>query len=200
MNGRRSGLFVGKDSVCLVLGVGHDGTPATANDLLALGIIRNGENSGLEFKRDDIQPRQLAKELVAFANLVGGRVLLGVEDDGTVSGITRDNIEEWVMTVCRDKIRPEIIPYFELIRQVEPGKDVAVVRVEPGYAVHNVWHESHRTYYVRVGTTCREASPEELERHVPEITRVSPQVDGNIQVIYGDRNWGTRMMSITGAS
>jgi len=33
---------------------------------------------------------------------------------------------------------------------------------------------------------------EAIRQHVPEITRVSPQVDGNIQVIYGDRNWGTR--------
>ncbi len=129
-----------------------------------LEIIRNGENSGVEFKRDDIGPRDLAKELVAFANLAGGRVLLGVEDNCAVSGVVRANLEEWVMNVCRDKIRPEVIPYFETVRDVEPGKDVAVVRIEQGYSVHHVWHDSHRTYYIRVGTTCREASPEELQR------------------------------------
>lgn len=68
------------------------------------------------------------------------------------------------MQACRDKIRPEIIPYFETIRDVEPGKDVAVVEVERGWNVHHVWHEQHRTYYIRVGTLSREASPEELER------------------------------------
>ncbi len=31
-------------------------------------ILRNGENSGVEFKRDDIRPEQLAKEIVALAN------------------------------------------------------------------------------------------------------------------------------------
>src|ERR1700733_4822388 len=97
-----------------------------------LEIIRNGESSGVEFKRDDIDNRALAKELVAFANLEGGQVLLGVEDDGTVSGVVRPHLEEWVMMACRDKIRPEIIPYFETVKDVEPGKDVAVVRVEPG--------------------------------------------------------------------
>ncbi|MBM3300474.1 MAG: ATP-binding protein, partial [Deltaproteobacteria bacterium] len=71
-------------------------------------LIRNGENSGVEFKRDTIDNRALAKELVAFANLQGGRVLLGVEKDGTICGITRDNLEEWIMTVCRDKIQPEV--------------------------------------------------------------------------------------------
>lgn len=129
-----------------------------------LELIKNGENSGVEFKRDTIDPFAFAKELVALANFQGGRVLLGVDDDGTVWGGARPKLEEWVMTVCRDKIRPEINPYFELIRDVEPGKDVAVVQVSPGYVVHHVWHEAHRTYFIRVGSQSREASSEELER------------------------------------
>ena len=71
-------------------------------------LINNGENSGVEFKRDDIDNRTLARELVAFSNLSGGAVLLGVEDGGAVSGLSRDRLEEWVMTACRDKIRPAI--------------------------------------------------------------------------------------------
>jgi len=47
-----------------------------------LEIIANGENSGVEFKRDDLRPEQLAKEIVALLNVQGGQVLLGVEDDG----------------------------------------------------------------------------------------------------------------------
>lgn len=74
-----------------------------------LEMIANGENSGVEFKRDVIQNQDLAKELVAFSNFEGSSVLLGVEDDGTISGIARANLEEWVMTACRDKIRPAII-------------------------------------------------------------------------------------------
>jgi ATP-dependent DNA helicase RecG len=127
-------------------------------------LLTNGENSGVEFDRGPVEFEILTRQLVAFANLAGGRVLLGVEDDGSVSGITRANLEEWVMTACRDKIRPEIIPYFEIIRDVEPGKDVAVVQVERGWTVHCVWHNQHRTYYIRVGSQSREASPEELER------------------------------------
>jgi len=129
-----------------------------------LELIKNGENSGIEFKRDTLDNRALANELVAFANLRGGRVLLGVDDDGSVVGVTRDRSEEWVMTICRDKIRPELIPYYEIIRDVESGKDVAIVQVERGWAVHHVWHNNHRTYFIRVGTQSREASSEELER------------------------------------
>ncbi len=129
-----------------------------------LEIIANGENSGVEFKRDDLQNHALAKELVAFSNLEGGTLLLGVEDDGTVSGLTRENLEEWVMTACRDKIRPGIIPFFETIKDVEPGKHVAVVRVPPGADVHTQWHNNRNTYYIRVGTQSREPSPQELGR------------------------------------
>ena len=47
-----------------------------------LEIVNNGESSGVEFKRDVLQNHDLAKELVAFSNLAGGMVLLGVDDDG----------------------------------------------------------------------------------------------------------------------
>ena len=38
-----------------------------------LEIIANGENSGVEFKRDDIRPEQLAREVVAMLNFRGAR-------------------------------------------------------------------------------------------------------------------------------
>ncbi len=129
-----------------------------------LEIISHGENSGVEFKRDVLQNHQLAKELVAFSNLEGGMVLLGVDDDGTIAGLTRKNLEEWVMTACRDKIRPGVIPAFQTIRDVEPGKDVAVVRVPRGGDVHSQWHENRNTYYIRVGSQSREPTPQELGR------------------------------------
>jgi ATP-dependent DNA helicase RecG len=129
-----------------------------------LEIIRNGENSGVDFKRDVLENHMLARALVAFSNLDGGKVLLGVDDDGTIMGITRADLEEWVMTACRDKIRPSIIPFFEIVRDVEPGKHVAIVSVTRGFDVHSVWHHNRNTYYIRVGTESREPSPEELGR------------------------------------
>jgi ATP-dependent DNA helicase RecG len=52
----------------------------TRTDLLE--IITNLENSGVEFKRDEVANYDLAKELVAFSNFEGGMVLLGVETTG----------------------------------------------------------------------------------------------------------------------
>jgi ATP-dependent DNA helicase RecG len=91
-------------------------------------------------------------------------VLLGVDDGRSVFGVTRPDIEQFVMNTCRDKIRPAIIPFFEMIRGVEPGKDIAVVRVTRGLDVHSVWHHNRNIYYIRVGTQSREPSSEELSR------------------------------------
>ena len=129
-----------------------------------LEIISNGENSAVEFKQDVLQNHDLAKELVAFSNFEGGMVLLGVDDDGTIIGLARPNLEEWVMTACRDKIRPAIIPFFETIRDAEPGKDVVIVRVPRGGDVHSQWHNNRNIYYIRVGSQSREPTPQELSR------------------------------------
>ena len=130
-----------------------------------LDLLRNGEDSTVEFKRDDVRDHDLAKELVAFLDLEGGVVLLGVEDDGGISGATRDRLEDWVAELCRTRIEPPVVPLLSWAREAEPGRDVLAVRVTLGpdkpYArVHN----DRRTYYVRVGGASREASREELER------------------------------------
>ena len=68
------------------------------------------------------------------------------------------------MSVCRDKIRPAIVPFFEVVRGVKDNNDVAIVRVTRGYDVHALWHNNINRYLMRVGTQSREASPEELAR------------------------------------
>ncbi len=128
------------------------------------GLIASGEGSGVEFKRDVLSNHELARELVAFSNLDGGLVLLGVGDDGSVVGLTRERLEEWVMTACRDKIRPAIIPFFEIVTNVHDGRDVAVVRVPRGISVHTLWHRNSQRYYIRVGSQTREPTSEELSR------------------------------------
>lgn len=129
------------------------------------GFLLNGEDSKVEFKRDVVQNHDLAKELVAFLNVDGGTVLLGVEDDATISGTTRDRLEEWVSELCRVKIEPPIVPEFAWVRDAEPGRDVLAVKVTLGPSKpYARIHQTHRTYYIRVGSTSREASREELER------------------------------------
>ena len=130
-----------------------------------LEIIANGENSGVEFKRDDVRPEQLAKEIVALANLQGGRVLLGVEDDGSISGVQRDDLETWVMdTVFGRYIHPLILPFYEELA-LDDGKRVAVVTITQGTAKPYVLRSKNREeIYVRVGSTSRLATREQQAR------------------------------------
>jgi ATP-dependent DNA helicase RecG len=130
-----------------------------------LEMIANGENSGVEFKRDDLRPEQLAKEIVALANFQGGKVLLGVEDNGMITGIQRDNLETWVMdTVFGRYVHPLILPFYEEIT-FDDGKRVAVISLTQGAAKPYVLRHNHREeIYVRVGTTSRLATREQQAR------------------------------------
>jgi len=130
-----------------------------------LEIIANGENSGVEFKRDDVRPEQIAKEVVAMANLKGGMLLLGVEDDGSITGIQRGNLEEWIMDgVFGAKIHPMMLPFYEEVN-IEEGRRVAVISFSQGTSKpYVVRHNSREDVYIRVGTISRLASREQQAR------------------------------------
>ncbi len=129
-----------------------------------LELIANHENSGVEFKSDDLRPEQLAKEIVALANFQGGRILLGVEDDGAISGIRRDDTERWVMdTVLGRKVHPMLLPFYEEI-QVD-DKRVAVISLTQGTTKpYVVRHNDREDIYVRVGSISRLATREQQAR------------------------------------
>lgn len=133
------------------------------SDLLQL--IANGENSDVEFKRDDLRPEQLAREIVALANLKGGKVLLGVEGDGSISGIQRNDLDHWVMdTVFGRYVHPMILPYFEVVT-LDDGQRVAVITLTEGNAKpYAVRHNDREEVYLRVGSTSRRATREQLAR------------------------------------
>ena len=129
-----------------------------------LQIIANGENSGVEFKRDNIRPEQLAKEIVALLNFQGGRVILGVEDDGKISGLKQKNSEEWVMNIIRDKIHPMTLPFYEEIK-IDDNLFIAVITFPQGVSKPYVLrHKGEEKVFVRVGSTSQLATREQQMR------------------------------------
>ena len=130
-----------------------------------LELIANGESSGVEFKRDDLRPEQIAKEIVALVNLQGGRVLLGVEDDGAITGIQRVGLERWVMdTVFGRYVHPMIQPFYEEIR-IDERRRVAVIAVTEGTTKpYVVRHRGQEQVFVRMGSTSQLASREQQMR------------------------------------
>ena len=129
-----------------------------------LEIIANGENSGVEFKRDDSRPEQLAKEIVALANVQGGRILLGVEDDGQITGLQRPETQEWILNVFRDKVHPQIIPFYEEI-VIEENLRVGVITLSMGVSKpYVVRHNNREEIYIRMGDRSELASREQQLR------------------------------------
>lgn len=125
-----------------------------------LEIINNGENSYIEFKEEAVKPKDLAEEFVAFANSEGGTVLIGVADDGSIKGVKDENIEEKIMNICRNNCIPNIIPIYKNVKV--NGINVVVVVIPKG--INKPYYTNDHKYYIRVGTTKRIASREELLR------------------------------------
>lgn len=122
-------------------------------------LLRNGENSFVEFKDERVAPESLAKEMAAFANTEGGDIFIGVSDDGSISGVTRADIEEWVFNVARNNVKPALLPLFE--SAVVENKRVARIVVKKDLAGP---FSAAGKYYIRAGSTSRECTKEELAR------------------------------------
>ena len=123
--------------------------------------IRSGEDSGWEFKQVEFAgnrpkgpaPSDWADEIAAFANAQGGLVLAGVADDGTVLGMSREqisNLGSLLVEVSTDKIKPSVRVHTHH-RELSGGKLVLLLEVPQS----ELAHESSGGKYIRVGGSKR---------------------------------------------
>ncbi len=122
-------------------------------------VLRSGENSFVEFKEERVHPESLAKEMAAFANTEGGAIFIGVNDDGSIGGMARPDLEEWVFNIARNNVKPALLPLFEMIVL----QDKKIARVLVNKDTSGPFSVSGK-YYIRAGSTSRECSKEELGR------------------------------------
>lgn len=127
--------------------------------------LRLGEDSGTEFKgvvrrNFDIDPGDLAREIAAFANSGGGFILLGVENDGTVTGagsVTQaDVLMQRAVNVCRDRNLSQCFFSKVLVRD-----NLVLVIEVPGFTPDRPYLVGGR-FFVRQGSETREGSRAEL--------------------------------------
>ena len=132
--------------------------------------MRLGEDSHWEFKEIEFagnaprSPRRddLADELAAFANTDGGVVLCGVTDSGDVQGMSReqmDTLEQLIVNICTDMIRPPIRPTI-LRKEIKEGSPFLLVEVPQGHTQH----DSPGGSYHRVGSSKRPMTSDERLR------------------------------------
>lgn len=98
----------------------------TLADLMRL--VKTGEGTYLEFKRTISSPEKVAREIAAFANTRGGILLVGVDDNKTVTGVHSYYEEEVALSKaldyhCQPPVEAgiEILPYRD--------REIVIVRI-----------------------------------------------------------------------
>jgi predicted HTH transcriptional regulator len=93
-------------------------------------LISEGEGVTLDFKKTITSCEKIAKTMVSFANNKGGRLLIGVADDGTIKGVKSEDEERYMITkAAHFYARPALEPAFEEVYYDD--KIVLVAEIEP---------------------------------------------------------------------
>jgi hypothetical protein len=147
---------------------------AAESDRELLEDLRGGENEFVEFKpfvsRGHEKMEEIIKAVVAFANTDGGRLFLGVTDEGKPQGRSAlvrlnkgsspsDALQDFVATVkkyIREKVKP--VPELEVSDVLIQGEPVVVVDVPRG--VDSVYATHDNDVWIRRGATNRRPDPE----------------------------------------
>lgn len=113
-------------------------------------LISGGEGQELDFKFEISDARKIARTLSAFSNTDGGRLLIGVKDNGRISGVRSE--EEFYMVESAASLysKPEV--RFESRQHSVEGKNVLEIYVpaadyKPVYAKDE---ENRWKAYIRV--------------------------------------------------
>jgi predicted HTH transcriptional regulator len=93
-------------------------------------LIAEGENQKLDFKYCISDSRKIARTLTAFANSDGGKLLIGVRDNGSIAGIRSDEEYYMVDTAAHLFCRPEIT--FTTKQHIAEKKTILEVEVFKG--------------------------------------------------------------------
>lgn len=93
-------------------------------------LIESGESQNLDFKYCVTDSRKIARTLVAFANSTGGKLLIGVKDNGKIAGIRSEEEIYMVDTAAHLYCRPKID--YSLKQHLIGGKTVLEVEVLKG--------------------------------------------------------------------
>lgn len=121
----------------------------TKNELLDL--MRLGEGLTLEFKRS--VSADLGREVCAFANAIGGRIVVGADDHGNLFGVSNINrAKSEIQSIARNVDPPIAV-------EIEPIENVLLVTIPPGRAKP---HMVGGKFYVREAATTQRLNRDEI--------------------------------------
>ena len=89
------------------------------------------ESERTEFK--SIVVTDIKKEIIAFANCDGGKIYIGIEDDGTVIGVEdSDSVALQVSNMVRDAIKPDLTMFLHYETKEIEQKQVVIIDIQRG--------------------------------------------------------------------
>lgn len=123
-----------------------------------------GEDSQRQFKANFHNPEQVAAEIVAFLNSSGGRIFIGVSDNGSVVGLDTDDIRrlnQLMTNSATQNVRPPASIRTQNIRV----ENMVVMVVDVSDGLNKPYCDNEGRFWVKNGADKRKVtSPEELQR------------------------------------
>ena len=113
-------------------------------------LVSEGEHGHQDFKFEISDARKIARSLSAFANTEGGRLLVGVKDNGKIAGIRSEEeiymIEAAATMYCQPQVEVETQTY------IVEGRTVLLVKIDetenkPVYAIDE---DNKQKAYIRI--------------------------------------------------
>jgi ATP-dependent DNA helicase RecG len=129
-----------------------------------LEIISRDEDSRHQFKADVTNETSLGQEMIAFSNSGGGSIFIGVSNDGTFSGLRREDmgrLNQLVSNAASQQVRPPINPQTENIA----APNGLVMRIVVPDGMSKPYMDKNGVIWVKSGSDKRKAtSREEVQR------------------------------------
>lgn len=94
-------------------------------------LVAEGEHECQDFKYKISDARKIARSLSAFANHKGGRLLIGVKDNGVIAGVRSEEDIFMIETAAGSFCRPEPAVSFKAYKATDDGAVVVIATVEP---------------------------------------------------------------------
>lgn len=123
-----------------------------------LELLEQGEGQSVEFEKNIPSEDDIARELAAFSNADGGKIIYGLDDKNKhLIGVTPDNhFEDWVKALGKNRLTPPIVPSIEIFEK--GNKKIVILNVPEGL---DKPYKSDEICYIRDGNLSRPAKENE---------------------------------------
>jgi hypothetical protein len=153
-------------------------------------LIFEGESAFLEFKssvrwdyRQNKENKELEKVILktvaAFMNAKGGKLIIGVDDDGNILGLekdfqtlrqqNKDGFEQLIIQLLSNRIGKEFCPYISLKFQEIDGKDICLINIDaspkPAY-VQEGKDTKDIKFFLRTGNSTQQLNVKEANEYI----------------------------------